>query len=438
MVFNVRVVSSYLPEVCGIATHTQDLITALSHLDIVDSIRVASIDKSKGENVYNFPVDLVIDQYNEDSWVKAAYAILEKTYVKYLPTVIVLQHEYGLSGVKAQGNDYQNIARLFKDGKNSITVANLHTVSERPDEHQKDVIKELSDLVDGMIVTTKSAIEILSREPYNIDPNKIKHIDHGIRIHDLTNVDQNQIKSKYKLDKKLIISTLGLKSEGKGIEYGIEAFGKMINKYFSSQNSSERKKIIYLIAGQYHPNFIKERPETYTAVERKIERAVKNNKLNSIKTHFLEDLSEKDINENDVVFLDNRLSEKELRELYLASDIILLPYRNRYQISSGILAEAVGSGKSVIATKFAHAKELLCPGNNVKKRVVGMNPQSRGILVDLIGKYKNIPSVKQMVNGLEYLVFNETARAQMSQNARSRGHEMNWENVTREFANHIS
>ena len=51
-----------------------------------------------------------------------------------------------------------------------------------------------------------------------------------------------------------------------------------------------------------------------------------------------------------------------LRALVRSVDVVLLPYESRDQVSSGVLVEAVASGKPVVATRFPHAEELLCTG----------------------------------------------------------------------------
>jgi glycosyltransferase involved in cell wall biosynthesis len=43
-------------------------------------------------------------------------------------------------------------------------------------------------------------------------------------------------------------------------------------------------------------------------------------------------------------------------------DVVLLPYDSRDQVSSGVLVEAIASGKPVVATRFPHAEELLSQG----------------------------------------------------------------------------
>ncbi len=44
------------------------------------------------------------------------------------------------------------------------------------------------------------------------------------------------------------------------------------------------------------------------------------------------------------------------------SDIVLLPYLSREQVVSGVLVEAIASGKPTVATAFPHAVELLAEG----------------------------------------------------------------------------
>jgi hypothetical protein len=70
MPYNIRIVSTYPPRRCGIGPFSRDLATACSHFTSeVGHIRVAAIDNGSGP--YDIPVDLVIDQYNPESWREA-------------------------------------------------------------------------------------------------------------------------------------------------------------------------------------------------------------------------------------------------------------------------------------------------------------------------------------------------------------------------------
>jgi glycosyltransferase involved in cell wall biosynthesis len=48
-----------------------------------------------------------------------------------------------------------------------------------------------------------------------------------------------------------------------------------------------------------------------------------------------------------------------------AADVIVLPYRSRDQVVSGVLVEAISSGRPVVATRFPHAVELVGKGSGI-------------------------------------------------------------------------
>ena len=147
MPYNIRIVSTYPPRRCGIATFSKNLANALSHFTgEVGHIRIAAIDNGNGP--YNIPVDLVIDQYNPQSWVHTTSDIIIRAKESVNPTVVLLQHEYGLDpsreGRDAQGTNYIEMARAFTKAK-LTTVTYLHTVLDNPDEHQRTVVQELAE-----------------------------------------------------------------------------------------------------------------------------------------------------------------------------------------------------------------------------------------------------------------------------------------------------
>jgi hypothetical protein len=92
MPHNIRIVSSYPPRKCGVGTFSRDLASALENFTgEVGHIRVAAIDKNNGP--YSIPVDLVIDQYNSESWGLGIKNIITKAKENTNPTIVVLQHE---------------------------------------------------------------------------------------------------------------------------------------------------------------------------------------------------------------------------------------------------------------------------------------------------------------------------------------------------------
>jgi glycosyltransferase involved in cell wall biosynthesis len=366
-------------------------------------------------------VDLVIDQYNPQSWIDTAESIIKRAQEGSNPTVVLLQHEYGLDpdkdGHDARGTHYIEMAKVFTAAK-LTTVVYLHTVLDNPDEHQKAVVQALAKACDGVIVTTESAIDILESDTYHIEHSKLKHIDHGIRMHNPSHYDRWEIKKELGVENQFLVTTLGLLSPDKGLEYGIRGFGRFLEE---SCTPEQRKNIVYLIAGECHPDFVRaENGEPYRQFQASLARALEQAKVRWCR---VKDLQGANLADCDVVFFDTYLDEGMLLKLYGATNVMVLPYLNMQQISSGVLADTLGSGRVAIATKFRYARELIysnkrCPEGLVMGRYV------RGILVDPME-----PSVEQIAGGLDYLVFNKPRRLFMEKQAHQRGYQMSWNNT---------
>jgi len=429
MPYNIRIVSTYVPRRCGIATFSKNLVNALSHFTSeVGHIRVAAIDI--GDGPYDIPVELVIEQYNPKSWTDTTQHIITRAKESTNPTIVLLQHEYGLDPDK-QGNDgkgtnYVEMARAFKKA-GLTTLTYLHTVLDNPDDHQKLIIQELAFICDGLIVTTESAIDILESDVYGIKHNKLKHIDHGIRMHNLSQYDRQALKKGLGLESRFFVTTMGLLGPDKGLEYGIRGYGKLLEESFTRE---QRKDIIYVIAGQCHPVFVKAQGgKLYRQFMESINRALEQS---GVKWCRVGQLDEANLDEYDLVFLDAYIDEPMLLNLYGATNVMLLPYLNMQQISSGILADSMGAGRAVIASKFRYAQELIylnkqCPPGLVIGRYV------RGILVD-----PGEAGVEQIAAGLDYLVFNKNRRLFMEKQAHQRGHQMSWNNTAWALLQHIN
>ncbi|MHC4616826.1 MAG: glycosyltransferase family protein [Planctomycetota bacterium] len=428
MPYNIRIVSTYPPRRCGIGTFSRDLANALENFTgEVGSIRVAAIDSDSLP--YNIPVDLVIDQYNPESWRYAIKDITARANESPNPTIVLLQHEYGLdpdeNGEYGAGTNFIDMARTFQE-KGLTTLVYLHTVLDEPNEQQKKILQVLAKSSDSLVVTTESAINILASDTYGIDPSKLKHIDHGIRMQHPSQYDRLTIKEQYGLQNRLLVTTLGLLSPDKGIQYGIRAYGRFLQE---SCSDSQRSKIVYLIAGQTHPDFVrKEGGRQYREYETVLAAALQSSELKWCK---VKELGTTDFGQYDVVFFDSFLDESTMLKLYGATNVMILPYLNMQQISSGILADTLGSGRVAVATKFRYAVELIhsnkaCPGGVIIGR------HARGILVD-----SDEPCVEQIAQALDYLVFNKGKRLRMEKQAHQRGYQMRWNNTAWALLQHI-
>ncbi len=419
MPYNIRIVSTYPPRKCGIGTFSRDLATALEQLTAeVGHIRIAAIDNSNGP--YGIPVDLVIEQYNPESWANTTKHIITRACESTNPTVVILQHEYGLdpdaNGNDGQGTNFIDMAKAFRE-RGLTTLCYLHTVLNEPDSYQKQTLLELSKLTDGLIVTTESAIHILESDTYGVEHSKLKHIDHGIRMQHPSQYDRLAIKREFGIEDHLLITTMGLLSPDKGVQYSIRAYGKFLAE---SCTEAQRQKIVYLIAGQSHPEFVKaDGGQSYREYQVLLEDSLRAAGVRWCRT---KDLHAVDFNQNDVVFFDNFLDENMFLKLYNATNIILLPYLNMQQISSGILADAVGAGRVAVATKFMYALELIHSNKRCQPGLI-IGRYARGILVD-----PGEPSVEQIARAVDYLTFNKKKRLMMEKQAHERGYQMRWDN----------
>jgi glycosyltransferase involved in cell wall biosynthesis len=419
MAWNIRMVSTYPPRRCGIGTFCRDLSNALSQFTgEVGHIRVAAIDNNQGP--YNIPVDLVINQYAPRSWKDTTREIITRAKESNNPTAIVLQHEFGLDpdemGNNGNGHNFVDIAKAAKEN-NLTCLVYLHTVLENPDNHQRQTIIDLAEYSDGLIVTTESAIDILEGDAYGISHFKLKHIDHGIRMHQPTQFDRFEIKSEFGMNDIFLTTTLGLLSPGKGIPYSLRAYGRFIHE---SCTPAQREHIVYLIGGQCHPEFVKaDGGKYYRDFMSEMEQALKEA---NVRWCRIKSFDEADWFSNDVIFLDTFLEESNLLKLYGATNIMILPYLNTEQISSGILADTIGSGRVAIATKFRYALELIY-SNKTCPPGVTIGRFARGILVD-----PGEPSIEQIAQALDFLVFEKEKRLRMEKQAHQRGYQMRWAN----------
>jgi len=420
MAYNIRIVSTYPPRKCGIGTFSRDLAGALSHFTAeVGHIRIAAIDKDKIR--YDIPVDLVIDQYNPQSWLDVTSEIIARANASANTTVVLLQHEYGLDpddqGRDASGDNFVTMLKTLHQAR-LTTFVYLHTVLKNPDEYQKKTIKDLAEHSDSLIVTTESAIDILESDVYQIAHAKLKHIDHGIRMQHPSQYDRLMIKQQFHLENRFLLTTLGFISPGKGIEYSLEAYAGFLHESCTEQ---QRNRLVYLIAGQFHPEFVKaDGGKHYRQYEHTLTRILEQSKLRWCR---VKELGTADFAKCDVIFLECFLDDNFLMKLYGATNVMILPYLNTEQISSGVLADTLGSGRVAIATKFRYALELIHSNNRCPEGLV-IGRYIRGILVD-----PGRPSVEQIAMALDYLVFNKAKRLRMEKQAHQRGYQMRWNNT---------
>ena len=132
---SVCLISSFLPQQCGIANFSNDLINAIKAR--VDSFAPFVVAVRSSESIeYGDLVKFEIRRDIEDDYRSAA------DYINFSPArVVSLQHEYGLFGGE-QGNYLLLLLRQLR----VPVVTTVHTVLDEPSDTQRKVLTEIADI----------------------------------------------------------------------------------------------------------------------------------------------------------------------------------------------------------------------------------------------------------------------------------------------------
>ncbi len=304
------ILSTYSPTVCGLATFSAALAKGLELAGSdVSVVRVADGSPSASPRIVGELVG------GSAPSIAACADLLSQS------DVAVIQHEYGIYG-GIDGDDVVEVMRQLTVP--SILVA--HTVPRNPTPHQKSVLEEVARLADRVVVMSDAASERLLRG-FDVDRHKVSTIAHGATI------PQG---AQSKRGGRPTILTWGLLGPGKGVERVIEAMGSL---------QELRGRPQYVVAGQTHPKVLAAEGEAYR--EARIEQARASGLAGSVS------------------FAPEYRSVSSLAVLVQSCAVVVLPYDSTDQVTSGVLVDAVASGRPVVATAFPHAIELLGTGAGI-------------------------------------------------------------------------
>jgi glycosyltransferase involved in cell wall biosynthesis len=102
--------------------------------------------------------------------------------------------------------------------------------------------------------------------------------------------------------------------------------------------------------------------------------------------------------------VDEYLSQAEIVEYLLASDVYVTPYLDPQQITSGTLAYALGAGKAIVSTPYPHAQEVLSA-----ERGLLVSFRSEKDLADATLRILTEPALKRCLEQNAYAYGRETA-----------------------------
>ncbi len=313
-------IATYPPRECGIATFTQDLLSAFKKMFkenaecVVAAINLSALDS------YEYPPEVhwQISENNKTEYRALANDLNQNP--KILTTII--QHEYGIFG----GEEGENILSFISAYKKTLIVT-LHTVIPNPSPKMKLVTEKIIKRANKIVVLTensKKTVEAL----YQSSVGKIVVIPHG--IHNTSFISTTRPKQKLQLENKSVLTTFGLLSRGKGIEYVLKALPVAVKQF---------PQLVYLVLGETHPVVRRTEGESY-----RLELLSLVEKLN-LKKH--------------VKFFDQYLDLPDLLNFLKATDIYISTSINPNQAVSGTLSYALGAGRAVISTDFVQARELI-------------------------------------------------------------------------------
>src|SRR3989344_1928634 len=237
-------IGSFPPRECGIATFTQDLTLALNKKwnPLVKTRVVAINDRPTSLYNYNNLVSHQITATELEHYVALARNINKKNEVK----LINIQHEFGIFG-----GDWGDYLIPFLQVIEKPVVVTLHSILPTPDERLRNVVRSIATFSKALVVMNKLSEEMLIRE-YGVPKSKIAIIPHGIP--QIPFEASDKAKEELDLKGKTILSTFGMISPNKGLEYVIRALPRVVRKF---------PNVLYLVVGATHPNIVRDQGETY-------------------------------------------------------------------------------------------------------------------------------------------------------------------------------
>lgn len=364
---------TYPPRECGIATFTQDLANAVDTAGsgVID-VKVIAMN-APGQKI-NYPPEVIstINHESTEDFVKAAFLVNSMKNV----ACVSLQHEYGIYGPIWGEKVLEFLKHVTKP-----VITTLHTVLSEPDKLMKDVTQAIITHSNKVVVMTNHSKELIL-QTYICDEDKILVIPHG--IHFVPFVDPEVGKQKIGFEGAITLSTFGLLSRGKGIEYVIESLPPVVKKY---------PNVKYLLIGETHP--VVKRKEGGDFYRDELKEQVKKLKL-----------------EEHVVFVDKYLEVKELLDYLKATDIYVSTSLNPEQSVSGTFSYAIGTGRAIVSTRFAQAKEFVTPD---------------------IGKTVEFKSPEAYTKAFLEMLANFDKLQGMHEKAYRKTRHMVWENVGRDY-----
>lgn len=310
--------TSFPPRECGIATYSQDLISAIKNkFEYSNKILICALENDKEQHPYSTDVNYILNTDQEISYKKLAYQVNNNSEI----ALLIIQHEFGFFAKN------ENAFLEFLQEVNKPIILVFHTVLPQPNPRLFQHIRLMASHCQSIVVMTNTSAKIL-KEEYYIATEKIEVIPHGTHL--VQHVDKSELKKKYNLEGKEILTTFGLLSSGKSIETTLMALPIIIQKHPETK---------FLVLGKTHPSVLLEEGEAY-------------------RDHLSSIIIKYNL-QNYVEFVNEFLPLPTLLEYLQLTDIYLFTSKDPNQAVSGTFSYAISSGCAIVSTPIPHAKEVL-------------------------------------------------------------------------------
>jgi glycosyltransferase involved in cell wall biosynthesis len=361
--------STYPPRECGIATFTSDLAGSIDkqfHAEI--KTKIAAINESPTSfYTYSPKVRNIITATNVEDYVELARTINTSHDIK----LVHVQHEFGI--FEGEWGDY--IIPFLQVVQKPVVIT-LHSVLPNPNDRLSRTMRVIGKAVKAFIVMNDRSREILETQ-YDIPRSKIQTIPHGAP--QTTFETTKTAKIELGLQGRVILSTFGMLSEDKGIQYAIRALPNIVRRH---------PRLLYLVIGATHPVVRRNDGEVYrNFLLREVEKL-------GLKDH--------------VKFYDKYLTLEEIIMYLKATDVYIAPNINPQQSVSGTLSYALACGRAVISTPTEYARYVISRTNGA------------------IAEFKNPASIEK---ALRELLGDDKLLRSMHANAYRNTRHMTWPNV---------
>lgn len=362
----ILVLTSYPPRVCGIATYSSDLISAIKNqFGASFSVKVCALEA--GNSKYTYPGDVcyALDTTIASEYSKLIHFIDKNKQIK----IVLIQHEFGFYHAQEKA-----FLQFVVDVRKPVSIV-FHTVLPQPKPILRAKVRMIAFVCQSIIVMTNQSLDVLVND-YGIALDKISVIAHGTHL--VAHIDKDVLKEKYSLTGRKVLSTFGLLSSGKSIETTLQALPEIVKA---------SPDVMFLVIGKTHPEVVKNEGEIY--------REMLDNVVNTLGI------------QHNVRFINSYLNTPDLLEYLQLTDIYLFTTNDPNQAVSGTFAYALSCACPIISTPIPHAKEVLT--------------DDTGIIFDFGDSHQLAMGVKKLLN-------DDTLRNNISLNTLQKIISSAWEN----------